>query len=72
MKLRSFLYEMDMTLTKFAEILGITPTYLSNIATGKYAGGKRLRRDIERLTGGKVEIPLEPRKKRKLTPPPPD
>lgn len=50
MELKIFLYEKDLTITKAAEILGITPHYLSQIIKGRIPG-PRLQYKIDKLLG---------------------
>lgn len=59
MKLRVYLAEKEMKIKAFSEILGVHRHYLGQIISGKIKPSKRLAREIERLTDGKVVI-LEP------------
>ena len=54
MNLKAYLATEGVTVKKFAEILEIDPRYMSRIMNGHLAPGKRLKRDIETLTEGKV------------------
>lgn len=52
--LREFLFYEEKTITKFAKELEISRNYLSQIAMGHQKPSKRLAKDIERITEGKV------------------
>lgn len=64
MKLKSYLEENNMTLKDFAQIIDVSPAYISSISKGKYYPGARLERDIERLTGGQVTFKGQKSKRR--------
>lgn len=56
MKLRVYLAEKEMTAKEFSEKAGIHRNYLGLIINGKIKPGKRLARDLEILTEGKVRF----------------
>ncbi|MEN6512247.1 MAG: hypothetical protein ABFD00_10525 [Chloroherpetonaceae bacterium] len=63
MKLRTYLADQEITFKAFAEILGVHKNYISAIACGRTLPGKRLKRDIDTLTEGKVVLRLKEKKK---------
>lgn len=56
MKLKAYLAEEGLTMKEFAELLGVHEKYISVIANGRIMPGKRLKRDIESMTGDKVKL----------------
>lgn len=64
MNLKTYIASMNMTLREFCEILDCCSyVYLSQIATGTSKGSKKIRKEIEDLTGGQVKLPEFPDKK---------
>lgn len=64
MNLKSYLAEIHMTIIEFAQIIDANPGYLSRIINGHKKPGKRLAKEIERVTDGVVMVPedgFEPR-----------
>lgn len=56
MNLKTYLNNNNQSLKEFCQILECGRGYLSRIASGHLRPGKRLAKDIERLTEGKVNI----------------
>ncbi len=56
MKLKVYLAEIGMTAKKFSEIADCNCRYLSLIMNGRVKAGKRLTRDILKLTDGQVDL----------------
>lgn len=61
MNLKSYLANQGVTQKDFAYTLGVNERYMSRIINGHLIPGKRLMRDIESLTEGKIK--LEPKQK---------
>lgn len=55
MDLREFLFRKRMTVTEFSKQLDCNRSYLSDIMHGSKKPGKRLAKEIERLTDGQVK-----------------
>jgi len=53
--LREFLFYEEKSITEFAKELEVSRNYLSQIALGHLKPSKRLARDIEKFTNGKVK-----------------
>jgi len=53
--LREFLFYSGISVTEFAKDLMISRSYLNQIVLGHLQPSKRLAREIERLTQGKVK-----------------
>jgi len=53
--LREFLFYQEKSITEFAKELEVSRNYLSQIALGHLKPSKRLARDIEQATDGKVK-----------------
>lgn len=56
MRLDEYLFYEKKTITDFAKELLITRNYLNLIVLGYSKPSKRLARDIEKATGGKVTV----------------
>jgi transcriptional regulator with XRE-family HTH domain len=56
MNLKAYLADQRVTQKDFAATLGVNPRYLSRIINGHLIPGKRLKRDIQSLTEGKVQL----------------
>ncbi len=54
MKLRTYLWEHEMTLGTFADKTGYNRSYLSQIMHGNIKPGKRCARELEKATGGYI------------------
>jgi len=61
MNLKAYLADQRVTQKDFAQTLGINERYMSRLVNGHLKPGKRLERDINALTEGKVK--LEPKQK---------
>lgn len=59
MNLKAYLADQRVTQKDFATTLGISERYMSRVVNGHIKPGKRLERDINSLTEGKVK--LEPK-----------
>lgn len=59
MNLKAYLADQRVTQKDFAATLGINERYMSRLVNGHVTPGKRLKRDIDNLTEGKVK--LEPK-----------
>ena len=55
MNLKTYLASIDMTLTKFAQLVKAHPKYLGEISRGKKVPSKKLADAIFKATGGAVE-----------------
>lgn len=56
MKIKEYLGSIDMTVQSFSEALDIHPRYLSRIIHGRETPGRKLCKNIELLTEGKVKL----------------
>ncbi len=56
MNLKAYLADQGVKQQEFADTLGINARYMSRIVNGHVVPGKRLRRDIDALTEGRVEL----------------
>jgi len=54
-KLKEYLFYKEMSVTKFADKIGASRNYISQITLGKIKPSKFLARDIERMTDGEVK-----------------
>lgn len=54
MKLREYLFYNSISVKAFSQIIGCTRVHLSEVIHGRRKAGKRLAKDIERATEGKV------------------
>jgi hypothetical protein len=55
-KLKAFLADIDMTAKDFSKLIGCDNRYLSRVMNGHAKPGKRLSKDVEDLTDGKVRL----------------
>lgn len=62
MKLKTYLADIEMTAKDFSSLLGCNAQYISMIMNGHKKPGKRLAKDIEDLTDGKVMLLDKPEK----------
>jgi hypothetical protein len=56
MKLKSYLAEIGMSVKDFSALVGCNYRYMSRIMNGHTIPGKRLKKNIEDLTCGQVEL----------------
>ena len=56
MKLKSYLAEIGMSVKEFSALVGCNYRYMSRIMNGHTMPGKRLKKNIEDLTCGQVEL----------------
>ena len=63
MKLKSYIYEIGLRTSEFAELVHVTPDYMRAIISGRKKPSVRLVKMINELTGGDVQ--LEPSDKTK-------
>jgi hypothetical protein len=56
MKLKSYLAEIGMSVKDFSSLVGCNYRYMSRIMNGHTMPGKRLKKNIEDLTCGQVEL----------------
>lgn len=54
MELRDYLHKKRISITEFARQINVSRTHLGRIVNNKLKPGKRLAKDIERLTDGCV------------------
>lgn len=54
MTLRDWLYYKRMTITEFAQHMGICRTHANSIVNQRLRPGERLAKDIEQFTGGEI------------------
>ena len=54
MKLRKYLWDNQLCMSTFAQKMGYSRSYMSEIMRGKLKPGKRCARDIEIATGGYI------------------
>lgn len=64
MNLKAYLAETGVTSREFAYKLDISERYLSGIITGAHLPSRRLARDIEAATNGKVKIEFSTKTKK--------
>ena len=61
MNLKAYLADQHVTQKDFAATLGINERYMSRVVNGHVKPGKRLMRDIDALTEGKVKLEPKPK-----------
>lgn len=58
MKLKSYLWENDITVDQFAAMLEYDVQYVRRVANGGIKAGKKLANKITKLTEGVVNVPV--------------
>lgn len=54
MDIREYLYKKRMTLTSFCKLLDLTLTHMSGYINGRIRLSKKVARNIEKITEGKI------------------
>jgi transcriptional regulator with XRE-family HTH domain len=62
MNLKAFLAVQGITQKEFSEMLEVNERYMSRIINGHLMPGKRLKRDIETLTEGRITLEMKEKK----------
>ena len=63
--LRAYLANIGMSFVDFGVILDTHPGHLSRVASGRVYAGKRLAKDISQATGGIINLPTRPNRRKR-------
>jgi plasmid maintenance system antidote protein VapI len=56
MELREYIFFEKMTITSFAELVGVTRDHISGVIHGRYNASRKLAKRIYRATQGQVDM----------------